>query len=505
MTFVFSENLWVFSLKGKVKSFFFKLKNNMSQALVKNFWHILNLSISWFRKRLRQLINEKINQYVLSITKDRRIEDYEIDIHNYELFKELMEIIWVAIYEQLKSNWFQINKFWLYIFNTNWSNDIKDLMWKESDWFIIIWKSRLSLAHTFTNEIINFKDNLEVNKAIIELFKKFECNSNRILNIKIISCNWKKYVIFLLDKSIWDINKQIDWLMLFEIEDINFDLKKQKILFDILSCFLDSAKWELLDYIKLHKTEVRSRNVVTWLPSRFWLEQKLNEKISSFTSDRKNVEVFKEILTRIKNWQEWFCDIENDFNINTLFVLSFFDVDNFKSINDTFWHKVWDKILRLIWNKLSWQDWKKRLFRKSDFAYSYWWDEMAVIMEYWDFDLIWNSLVERMTEIKNSIIDYLKENFEKKELFNKFDFNKIWLSTWFSIISIYDVVKALNILLQKNSEFNLDSDRWLNDLNDVLLSIFFEKVDKQWLYSSKDNWKWRVVWVVWNWNIKFFN
>lgn len=92
-------------------------------------------------------------------------------------------------------------------------------------------------------------------------------------------------------------------------------------------------------------------------------------------------------------------------------VLLEFDLDKFKSVNDTYWHETWDRVL-LLFSKIllevleEYENW---------LAYRLWWEEFMIVIP-------WKFKKEEAEEIA-------------KKVKNKLDDNKIILSNW-EILSI---------------------------------------------------------------------
>ena len=84
-------------------------------------------------------------------------------------------------------------------------------------------------------------------------------------------------------------------------------------------------------------------------------------------------------LTRLPNRLSFFNDIEKSIiktnRHRTNFALLFFDLDNFKRINDTMGHIVGDQVLKVTANRLT------AILRKSDTVYRMGGDEFVVIQE----------------------------------------------------------------------------------------------------------------------------
>lgn len=147
----------------------------------------------------------------------------------------------------------------------------------------------------------------------------------------------KKAVDFLLKF------KEKEWLKTNSIEEIKWSLIEKFENSEILE---ERAVWKLLRLIVINKYLKISTftDKLTWLCNREYFDKKLEEAI--FLSKRNKKP----------------------------YTIIYFDIDDFKKINDNFWHTVWDNIIKGI-AEIMWKN-----FRVTDTLSRWWWDEFAIIL-----------------------------------------------------------------------------------------------------------------------------
>jgi len=102
-----------------------------------------------------------------------------------------------------------------------------------------------------------------------------------------------------------------------------------------------------------------SPDKLTWLLTRTWFEQ------------------------LIKFYNEW------------IFIL--FDIDNFKSVNDTYWHDIWDIVLKQVADTI------KKNIRTWDILTRFWWEEFLLYLPEVKDCNIWLSIANKIREKINEI------------------------------------------------------------------------------------------------------
>lgn len=97
----------------------------------------------------------------------------------------------------------------------------------------------------------------------------------------------------------------------------------------------------------------------------------------------------------------------------------YLDLNQFKQINDNFWHEAWDIVLIEVSKRL------KKIFRESDVIVRNWWDEFVVIMP--DISNI-NDVELKVKLLIKDIVSDIYIDKEWKEFVN------VWVSVWINYV-----------------------------------------------------------------------
>lgn len=133
----------------------------------------------------------------------------------------------------------------------------------------------------------------------------------------------------------------------------------------------------LLDY---KKSNNREHLFIRETVKRFLKEKELNEKVILLEDEKIELEKAALIdpLTKLANRrlidEEMKKHTESKTRLNIETSIIIIDIDLFKKINDTFWHKKWDEVLVEISKIL------KKFFRLNDVIWRWWWEEFLIIM-----------------------------------------------------------------------------------------------------------------------------
>jgi len=246
-----------------------------------------------------------------------------------------------------------------------WDFSIHPLFLKERDFKKI---------HLNMNDSISTLNNIDKNKINTETYFAIEY-INQEIN-KIISDPNNRYKLNAFNYTDISIQKAT-----------NIILKKLKVSKNI---------WEILLYHKVALTESKSRNYnlkkdsltdpLTKLYNRRLVDSKLDELINEFE----------------RTWQ--------------FFSIFIIDIDFFKNINDTFWHDMWDEVLKWISKIL------KENLRKSDIASRWWWEEFLVILKWTTHEIALQKAEWIRKEIEKSLIHSIMNSSN----LDKFCLNKKW-------------------------------------------------------------------------------
>ncbi len=161
--------------------------------------------------------------------------------------------------------------------------------------------------------------------------------------------------------------------------------------------------------------------------------------------ERKNKKLesrmFTDSLTRITNRGKFDIELKKEVQKWEVFSLLFFDVDNFKNVNDTYWHLSGDLVLKKIARKI------KKKIKSSDIFARYWWEEFIIILPWTNIEW-WEIFSQRIRKIikKLKIID---------KQWNKI---KVTVSIWVVEFSEYDDVNSL--LKRADDALYVAKDSW---------------------------------------------
>lgn len=151
-------------------------------------------------------------------------------------------------------------------------------------------------------------------------------------------------------------------------------------------------------------------------------------------------------LTNLWNKRAFNLKIEEEFDRakrnSTNLSLLIFDIDFFKNVNDTYWHDIWDLVLKTIW-KYVWMT-----FETSDFKARIWWEEFAIIIP-------WVTVEKRKT---------IRENF--REVVEWIDIEwipKITVSIWISCYNLSKEFMTIQTFTKKADDaLYLAKNSWRN-------------------------------------------
>ncbi len=192
------------------------------------------------------------------------------------------------------------------------------------------------------------------------------------------------------DELLWFISEIKEKLSKLTYDDILDDIKKS----DFCTTFIErwfketSNSWDLYkQIIKIFIWWLYNTKIFTsWEKAVLLHELKLAREIIKTKKDPTfiafvdkilnilnflGLSIFgREILTTRSFRQYISCKIDRE---NWDYYLGMMDIDNFKSINDIFWHQVWDLVLKSIFIRLNERVW-------SWFWFRYWWEEIWLIV-----------------------------------------------------------------------------------------------------------------------------
>jgi diguanylate cyclase (GGDEF)-like protein len=207
--------------------------------------------------------------------------------------------------------------------------------------------------------------------------------------------------------------------------------------------------WKEKTFLRTNKMSEFGKSMRIWLPitDENEIRIKLAETEKLLKTDYLTWVCNREAL--LNNLHILFTHQERDKPTN--FTISIIDIDNFKTVNDIYWHKIWDQVLQKFAHHLM------TSIREWDKVYRIWWDEFIIIFQDTDSESITNKLT------------HIRESFYKNPIDIDWEKLNIWSSWW---------LKTINIRDYRNDN--------LNDTNysEELFSKIQEKIDC-YMYSVK--------------------
>lgn len=272
---------------------------------------------------------------------------------------------------------------------------------------------------------------------------------------------------------------------------------------------------------------------------RIFLDCFLNRFNEILENNVKKQQAYIDSLTWLKNRRAYDAEWRRYFNNCKLnwkdFSIIFIDIDNFKEINELYWHKWWDYVLKMISLVL------KEKLDLHDYVFRIWGEEFSLLLEWIDKEsaiilskeiqkLIWSTWLyeNEFSEINITVSIWISSNNEKgvdtfwtqvwladqrakyvkkqwrnwiegdyienkNQVFRKIHSDDVfdWLE-WESINQIsWDTLIFMNNILKERIkieswEYNISDIPWISTVNmkhAYLLKLLFEK---KWYW--KNNW-----------------
>lgn len=217
--------------------------------------------------------------------------------------------------------------------------------------------------------------------------------------------SWLKWWTKIIDKQ---------EVLLEALRGLNDWEKREKIASELMALIQESKKntnnalkWlrETNEELK-KRVEELSRDSLTWLYNRKIFEERVNLLIDKYN----------------ETWE--------------VFSVALLDIDYFKSINDWFWHGMWDYVLKFFAKKL------RGFFEWEDCVFRYWWEEFVVLFKGNKDDFYEKIEKFRLMFTKKKIVDRRSESREWKGKFERVvTFSAwIWEYKWDSLDQFIDDV-----------------------------------------------------------------
>lgn len=210
------------------------------------------------------------------------------------------------------------------------------------------------------------------------------------------------------------------------IDNFNIDLKTNQAIYSIKTVywivtflFSKDNSWENIDieneFLKIRK---------------LFRRQLLSTKISQTC---KYIDwTFSDCLT-------WALKVDylNKLTNNSKYSVIYLDIDDFKHINDTYWHKQWDLYLKKF------SDILKKSLRDTDKIVRYWWDEFVILVDTKNLQEL--ELVTRRVK-ENILYSSIELNSPRSGVIEKeFFSSSIWYAVFYEWSSIWDLINFADL------------------------------------------------------------
>lgn len=245
----------------------------------------------------------------------------------------------------------------------------------------------------------------------------------------------------ILDNSIDSMTTVVRKLL--ESEDEISKLKCIKCITDWNSC--SDLPWivsKLVDIILKQKKS--SQETILQLEEEKTKAIKLNKELIS-----KNEELQKDKLTWLGNRYKFEQDFQKLLQEDLIVSIWVLDIDDFKKINDTYWHSVWDKVLEYFAKFLN----SKWNLEKMNF-YRFWGEEFVITYK-GEKRVLCLELKKMLLELHKLVV-FSKVN---KNLKIKFTFSG-WVSQyqdWKTFDNLFEEADDLLYIVKKSGKNNVIS------------------------------------------------
>lgn len=380
--------------------------------------------MNWFNESKAMLVAKEINnpEFLVNKTKFQKIKKRIKKLLWEDVFS--VEEILQFVYKERKKLRMSLNKwedFWETI-QTYFNN-----LFSQYDTNVIF----SGLYGFIEKDGISSLENIAISKSISheEVFNDLIIIEELINSNKICVNNWNKLIIPIYKLIKIKDQNNIKWYISLNIEKWNYE--KTYFLLNIVFRSLRDIISEIFEIKYKNITKDYISDKLTWALSRKYFQDKLKNDL---LNKKENEDIY----------------------------ILYMDIDNFKKINDNFWHITWDTILKQFVN------WIKESIRKGiDYVWRWWWEEFIIVFKFNKENIDNNEDIKSLLKKK---IEKINEAIQPKQHIEWID--KITFSWWIS---------SANELDYKPFKDNIEK------IIEKLLNI----ADKR-MYSAKNSWKNKV-------------
>lgn len=268
------------------------------------------------------------------------------------------------------------------------SRIIKDKMWLWDDLLISFDKKLHSTKFIEKDYLFNFlRDFIIQNYDFLDLvvyrkkknsnsLKFFSWNENYSMDFDLSKISQNELPLEL--KALYCKNRNFKTEQINSLDKINWALASFKVS-------MSDEDFVLAFYLKQDLIDVNENTLKIEL-----------SKLQNFCKSKLSEIIFERCNAINSTYTDWLTKVFNKEYINNIsaghkYSFVYIDLDEFKTINDTFWHNVWDEILLFSVELL------KKSIRENDKIVRLWWDEFWVLVQSNDLNYL-NELRQRIYE-----------------------------------------------------------------------------------------------------------
>lgn len=289
-----------------------------------------------------------------------------------------------------------------------------------------------------TKQLINDKKIKE--REQVERIEQLEKEKNELLELQRKLTAWMEALLSIKFPWIDDIKWLVD----------NFWTNPEELKKEIELLLIRSKEWvnaELEERVRLLRLEIEEKE------RRIW---ELEE-----SADEYRRAAYIDTLTWLNNRRAYNKKLDELFKSWQNFSICIFDLDKFKTINDTYWHDSWDLVLKKIGSVMREIFWKESAFR-------IWWEEFCIIFDWTEEELnkkmiefkdrlTWPKL-SSVTDDINSLLGWIEKNIN--DFFRRTDDKS-------DNISISNLINEIRYVL--GNTIDLINPTWnIKDINNMI-------------------------------------
>ncbi len=475
---------------------------------------VLKLDIPWEDKKnlIILLKDQKIKEEFYNILK-KEYEFSTLSIINAFILWFLYFLAYYSTIKRVRDNYMPIDpKSFLIFWSTSWGMAI-------INWYVpwsLLYIESFLLAFTavfyfyknkYENNVYNYNEKKQIELSILR-----EISAIMPFPVVKYSDNWEPIIWNQeMEKETWYTFKEVH----------NYYVKKWNVM--SLLYFWEEYNKVITYLYSLKNNLAWYQDVAFTLTTKFWKKKTFlwsTKILSSWWSFRvakvltDEYELKKELqktnellrvdsLTWLLNTRALKDDLHKLFSFkpkeNEEKVFVIIDIDNFKTINDVYWHDFWDNILK------SFSSFLKSKFRAEDKIYRYWWDEFIIVMDSFDFE----ALIEKFDSIRSSFykktFNYIKNWDWVKSINSKINISTSWWIKKIDLDKLYDQNETFWETEDKIKKIKEEADSHMYSVKYYHLII--DILRESWRISNTlDEWKngiwidlynekWEFIWV----------